>query len=238
MAKKLASLVTEPSASPAESASGLRGDLVYGRLRADLEAGALRPGSRVREVDLAARLGVSRTPVREALKRLESEGILTFSETEGLIVTRLAPEQVVKLYALREVLEGAAARFAAEAASTEEIAGLEKILDISMPVTDPEEAEALNRSFHAAIRAATHNEYLQRSATMMQDSLILLGGSAYFVPGRIESGRREHTAILAAIAARDLDQAERLARAHIRSSSTLRLELMFGGELAAPASSP
>src|SRR5690606_27591384 len=115
----------------------LRGELVYARLRADLQSGRLAPGSRLREVDLAERLKVSRTPVREALKRLEADGLVTFVQARGLIVTELSPDQVVKLYAMRELVEGAAARFAAEAASKEHIGTLETIYAETLTVDDP-----------------------------------------------------------------------------------------------------
>lgn len=206
----------------------LRGELVYARLRADLQSGRLSPGSRLREVDLAQRLNVSRTPVREALKRLESEGLVTFVEARGLIVTELSPDQVVKLYAMRELVEGAAARFAAEAASAGHVRALEEIYAQALTVADPDGTETLNRRFHETIRIASGNEYLQKSAGLLEDSMLLLGGSAYSVPGRVDTARREHAAILDAVKRRDPDKAERAMREHVRISTRLRLAIMFG----------
>ena len=83
--------------------TGLRRDFVYDELTSRIKSRALRPGDRLREVDLAKELGVSRTPIREALKRLENEGVATLIQARVLVVTELTPQKVMELYAMRKI---------------------------------------------------------------------------------------------------------------------------------------
>src|SRR5882757_1613946 len=106
---------------PNEPRTRSRADFVYESLRDAISDGRIAGGERVREEEVARNLGVSRTPVREALQRLQQRGILIFGPTRGLVVAQLGHAQVVELYAMREILEGSAARFAARHATTEEI---------------------------------------------------------------------------------------------------------------------
>lgn len=205
--------------------SELRGDFAYVALRDELRSGRLNPGDRLLETEIAERLGVSRTPVREALKRLESDGIATFGQPRGLTVTKLSPGQILELYAMREVLEGAAARFAAERAAPYEIAALKQIIQANEGTRVPNQAAAANQRLHEAIVAATHNVYLQRLMSVMTDALALLGTTTYAVPGRIASGWKENAEIVACIERRDPDSAEEAARRHIRAAATVRMAM-------------
>jgi DNA-binding GntR family transcriptional regulator len=217
------------SRRPAKTLStGLRGEFVYRRLHAEIMEGKLKPGDRLREVELANRLEVSRTPVREALKRLQADGLITLSQARVLIVTSLSQRQVLELYAMREVLSGAAARFAAEQAAPMEIEQLKQIVSEQQHIDSPAKAAAQNRLLHEAIARAAHNEYLLRTMTVLADSMALLGVTTYAVRGRIESGRQENQAIVEHIAARNAADAEAAARQHIRNAGTLRLRLLFG----------
>src|SRR6056297_4155191 len=99
----------------------------YARLMSDIRAGTFRPGDRLTETDLAERLGLSRTPVREAIRQLESDGLVTHVPRVGAAVRRLDYAEITELYEMRAVLEGTAARFAARAAYPSEIDELEAI---------------------------------------------------------------------------------------------------------------
>src|SRR5882757_6621049 len=101
-----------------------RADFVYESLRDAIADGRIGRGERVREEEIARNLGVSRTPVREALQRLQQRGLLVLGPGRGLVVAQLGHDEVVELYAMREILEGSAARFAAKQATPEEIATL------------------------------------------------------------------------------------------------------------------
>lgn len=202
---------------------------VYDALISRLRAGAYHPGDRMPAEDIAQSFRVSRTPVREALSRLQERGLLEMTST-GLAVTRLEQAEVVELYALREILEGSAARFAAQHASSSDLFALRHIAGAFAACTDavPRVAE-LNRRFHAAIEEAAHNRYLRAMLAGMHDTLMLLPSTTFAVPGRQARAVAEHGGILDAIAARDPDLAERLARDHIRAAREARLALMFTG---------
>ncbi len=202
---------------------------VYEEIRRAIRAGELVPGSRVRESEIAARLGVSRTPVREAVLRLEQDGLLTYAPRQGLTVAALGYQAVIELYAMREVLEGTAARFAASHASLVEVETLREMLEAErgLPAGDAARASALNRQFHQVIYYAAHNRFLLKSLNALADSMMLLGESTLAVPGRHDTALEEHDAVVAAIAARDPDAAERAARAHIRAAQRHRLKMII-----------
>ncbi len=214
--------------SKAKAAQGPRGEFVYLKLRSEIRDRELRPGDRLRELEVAARLGVSRTPVREALKRLETEGVIVFAQPRGLIVTELSHSQMMELYAMREVLEGAAARFAAKQASPLQIDSLKQLVAHQGNAKSATEAAEINRQLHDAISRAAHNDYLINAMNVLSDALALLGTTTYSIPGRIESGFLENAKIVECIARHDADAAEKAAREHIRAASALRLGLLFG----------
>lgn len=210
------------------SADEPRGEFVYAELRAAISSGRLRPGERLLETEIAQQLGVSRTPVREALKRLETDGLAAFNQPRGLMVSELTQAQMLELYAMREVLVGAAARFAGEQASALEIEALRHLAAAQLAAKTPAEAAVANRNLHDAIARAAHNEYLLRAMNVLTDALALLGKTTYSIAGRMESGARENAKIVEAIARRDPDAAERLARDHIIAAGAVRLGMRFG----------
>jgi DNA-binding GntR family transcriptional regulator len=209
-----------------------RGQLVYRSIKDLIRNGSFAPGQRLREVDLAVRLGVSRTPVREALNRLKADGLLALHPMRGFAVAELDRQQVLELYALREFIEGASARFAAQHASSPELRSLRAMLEEARRI-DPQDARAhsnLNKRFHAAIGEASHNRYLKEALARLTDSLDLICTTAVQVEGRMEEVDLEHIAILDAIEARNADRAEKAMRVHVRKSGELRLVVLFGSE--------
>lgn len=204
-----------------------RGSKVYQALLERIRNGTLPPGSRMREDEIASLLGVSRTPVREALARLQARGLVE-SARGGWTIVELTRSQVMELYAMRSVLEGAAARFAAENASSSEISGLKHVAEMfSRSESDAAERARINMIFHEAIYEAAHNSYLIRMLQDLNDSLALLSDTTFTVAGRVEGAEVEHGLILAAIEARSPDAAEQAARAHIRHALEARLTLLF-----------
>ncbi|MGN6549548.1 MAG: GntR family transcriptional regulator [Pararhizobium sp.] len=192
-----------------------------------IRKGELKPGTRIREEDVAAALGVSRTPVREALTRLQARGLVE-NTSGGLAIAELGRAQTMELYALRAVLEGAAARFAAENASPGDLAHMGHTCDrfVALDGT-PGEFARLNRQFHDAIYEAAHNRYLLRMLEDLHDSLALLPDTTFAFHGRPQAAKAEHLAVLQAIRARDPDAAEAAARAHINAARDARLALLF-----------
>jgi DNA-binding GntR family transcriptional regulator len=203
-------------------------DFVYGRLRSEIRDRELMPGDRLREADLAERLGVSRTPVREALRRLEADGLAQVAPPRGFVVTELTHRRVMELYAMREVLAGVAARFAAEQASPMEIQTLQELIAQQGTAKDAIEAARLNDRLREAITSAAHNEFLTRATNSLNDSLELLGTTTYSMPGRIESGWKENKKVVEGIARRNGAAAEDAARLHVRNAAKLRVQMLFG----------
>ena len=202
---------------------------VYAALLEAIDRGAFPPGARLVELDLAERFAVSRTPVREALNRLESQGVVARDGKRGLTVAVLDYDQLGELYACREELEGFAARLAARHAAPTEIAVLAARIEADRAAV--EDAEALahsNRLFHRQLHLAGHNRYLNQMLTAMRRSLVLLSGTTLQIEARRQASVAEHAQIVAAIQARDEDQAEAAARAHIQNAYRLRLDLETG----------
>lgn len=200
----------------------------YSRIRAAIRGGSLTPGERLTETDLAARFGVSRTPVRQAIARLEAEGLLTHEARRGLTVTRPDHQQVVELYVMREVLEGAAARLAAQHASETEIAAMTEIVEREPTVfADATALATENQRLHGLLYLAAHNRYLLRSLEQLGATMSLLP-SLLTRDGRAEQAHAEHRAILQAIRVRDGDAAEAAARTHARAAQKHRLAWMVG----------
>jgi DNA-binding GntR family transcriptional regulator len=204
-------------------------EAVFRALCQALRNGIYRPGDRLREEEVAQRLEVSRTPVREAFGRLLAKGLVAPAGAKGLIVRSLDSAEILELYAMREILEGAATRLAAQHASAPEIDALRDLeAAFEAHAHDPREMARLNRLFHETLFRAARNRYLDVALQEMQDAIALLGATTFSVEGRARTAVREHQEIIAAIAARDADRAEQSARAHIRESLRARLRLLQG----------
>ena len=208
-----------------------RSELVYKELRDAIEKGALKPGERVMEVEIAAWLKVSRTPVRDALRRLETEGVLALEPRNGLVVSSLDRQAMLELYAMREVLEGTAARLCALHASDFERMELEELVKREEKLRGNFEALARhNRLFHEAVHRGAHNRYLEKSLSAVNDSMWLLGKSQMLMPHRAKTAQSEHRELAAAILKRDPDAAEEAARRHVRAAQRERLKQLFPGD--------
>ena len=212
---------------PGQRRGVTRSDQAYSFIVEGIQSGRLVPGTRLRETDLAEKTGLSRTPIREALSRLQLEGLLTMDAARGLIVTELDHSMASELYAMREVLEGTAARLAARHASDVEIDFLREINVRDAQLSTAEALAANNRLFHETLYRCAHNRYLVKTLNTLQESMMLLGRTTLSTPGRAESSRTEHAAIVEALARRDPDAAEQAARAHIIAAYRIRLEQLF-----------
>ncbi len=202
----------------------------YRRLKEAIRKGRLAPGARVREVEIAERFGISRTPARDAIRRLESDGLISFVPHLGAVISRLDHQETMELYNLREILEGSSAGFAARHASHAEIEELEELVSAGPELADkPDQLADLNQLFHTAVYRAAHNRFLERALIGLRDSMALLGGTSLSVKGRLEAAHAEHAAIVSAIAARDVEKAERAGRDHVRNAQRARLKLMRSG---------
>lgn len=216
------------------------GQEAYARIRDAIREGSLAPGLRLTETDLAARFGVSRTPVRQAIARLEAEGLLTHEPRRGLSVTRPDHAQIMELYVMREVLEGAAARLAAQHATETEIAAMAELVEAEPAVMDDSRGLAeVNLRLHGLLYLAAHNRYLLRSLEQLTATMALMP-SLLTRGGRAEAAHAEHRLILDALSRRDAARAEEVARAHVRAAQRHRLAWLVktvGVPVAAPGAS-
>lgn len=218
--------------TPATSQRGeSRSEQAYRYILEGIRHGELPPGTRIREVDLAERIGLSRTPVREALNRLQLEELVVNDPARGMIVTELDHAMISELYVMREVLEGTAASLAARHASAVEIAFLREISERDEQLTDVADLVKNNKLFHGTLYRCAHNRYLLKTLNSLHESMMLLGSSTLAQPNRPTSARQEHGAIIDALERRDPDAAEQHARAHIREAYKTRLKAFFDSAL-------
>ncbi|MFD1695435.1 GntR family transcriptional regulator [Roseibium aestuarii] len=203
----------------------MNGSEIYQRLIGLIEERVLKPGDRLREADLAKEFNVSRTPIREGLKRLEAQGLAVHEPNRGMVIPTLDHSQVNEVYFMREVLEGTAAALAAKHASEPEIEILQDLVNADRQrITDKEELVRSNRDFHRRLCLASHNRYLVDQIDHLRLSLILMAGTTLDTPERRETAVEEHAAIVNAIAAGDSAAAEAAARRHIAAAHKTRLQ--------------
>ncbi|TCT04993.1 GntR family transcriptional regulator [Aquabacter spiritensis] len=214
-----------PRAEKASTSSLSR--TAYEFVRRAIQIGQYSPGDRIREEEIADQLGVSRTPVRDAMRRLEADGFLVHESHRGMTIAQFDHQTVMELYAMWNVLEGAAASMAARHAADAEIELLEEYiaLEPAEAVTAERMAEH-NRKFHQAIYRSAHNRYLLKTLSVLSDSLDFLSRTTFTIGARRELAQVEHRAIVDAIRARDPEGAEKAARAHIRAALRARLTLL------------
>lgn len=204
--------------------SKTRGQSTYQAILAAIRDGIYRPGDPLREEEVATRLGVSRTPVREALGRLQEKGLLEAAPGRGVAVSILSMQQIFELYAMREELEGIVARFAARHATDAEIANLERLnAEFAAAAENPKLAAQWNRQFHARLYDAARNRYLRQAVEDLQETIALLPDTTFTHKGRTETATDEHVTIIDAIRRRDADGAEKAAVDHIKAALEVRL---------------
>lgn len=218
-------------ASPASRRSGMLTNQAYVRLREMILGGGLHPRDRLVESELASKLNVSRTPIREALQKLHAEGLVAEAHRKGYVVADFPPEFIIDNYAVREVLEGLAARLAATNASDLELMQLEVELEAIATASKTGNLEKLaehNVNFHLLIAKASRNLVLTEVLAGLQDRLRMLRSSNFRVTGRREEALKEQRNLLKAIKARDADKAEQLARLHVHNARHVRLLSLSG----------
>ncbi|MDO6589038.1 GntR family transcriptional regulator [Loktanella sp. D2R18] len=197
----------------------------YALILEAIDSHVYKPGDRLVESELAERFGVSRTPIREALQRLETQSLLA-RDGRSLIVASLDHTQLSELYVVRGELEGLAARLAARHAAPEEIRVLRNMLeDDKKLVGDPLALSRANRRFHKQIHLASHNRFLVRQLDLVHRSMALLATTSLAAEGRGAETLDEHAEIVAAIEAGDGDAAYRALRDHISEAFVTRLKL-------------
>jgi DNA-binding GntR family transcriptional regulator len=204
-----------------------QGNVAYAKLMAAIATGAFQPGDRLREADVATRLCLSRTPVREALRRMEAEAIIEHRPRIGAVIRVLSQTEVVELYEMRVVLERTAAELAAKHAVEAEVDTLRALnTEMALAVNAPARAATLNQQFHQCLYTATRNRFLLESARALNNVLLLLGPTTLADSERLKQVCTQHEAIIAAIAAGDATAAGQAAETHLQTSLRRRLAVM------------
>jgi len=196
----------------------------YSLILEAIDVGVYKPGDRLVESDLADRFGVSRTPIREALQRLETQSLLT-RDGRSLIVSSLDHSQMAELYIVRAELEGLAANLAAKHATSEEIKVLQDMVDSDRKIiSDPSSLARSNRRFHKQIHLASHNRFLIKQLDLVHRSMALMATTSLAADGRGAVAVEEHQAIVTAIADGDSTEASEKLRNHISVAFITRLK--------------
>ena len=196
----------------------------YGLILEAIDVGIYKPGSRLVESELAERFGVSRTPIREALQRLETQSLLT-RDGRSLIVASLDHNQMAELYVVRTELEGLAARLAAQHASVEEVNVLQQMVDADrIRVSDAAALARSNKRFHKQLHLASHNRFLVQQLDLVYRSMALLATTSLAVEGRGPVALDEHQAIVTAISDRDEALAYEAVKQHLSQAFVTRLK--------------
>jgi DNA-binding GntR family transcriptional regulator len=207
------------------------GRIAYDKLHEFIETGVLKPGDRISVNGLADKLSISRTPVREAIAWLETDGLIVHEPHLGRVVASLDRQMVSELYAMRLVLETTAAALAAQNASEVEVEVLQEVLAAEQAALgDPIGRERLNRRFHQAIYSSAHNRYLLTALKSLQGPMILLGPATASDPGRLQSAFMEHQQLVEAIARRDAEGARETMRRHLSGGQRTRIHHMLALE--------
>ena len=205
----------------AEGSTRTLADRVFTRLQDDIVRGEIPPGSKVSETELAGRYGVSRGPLREAIRRLESRKLLEREVHVGTRVASLSFEDLIEIYYVREALEGQAARLAAERMTDQEVAGLHQVLAQHEQQQDIREDTAYfqregDLDFHYRIIQGSHNRTLIRMLIGELYHLVRMYRYQFSTTAnRPQKALHEHRRIIEAIESRDVEMAELLMRRHI-----------------------
>ncbi|MDP3890320.1 GntR family transcriptional regulator [Nocardioides sp.] len=196
---------------------------VIAEMRTRIIGGQMEPGASLSEIALAEEFGVSRTPVREALKQLQTEGLVEIRPRVGTFVTIPTRREITELFEMKELLEGAAARLLAQRGRVPEIDRLEENLrqaDAAVDRDDRDRYAELVQEFHDLIIVGADNGKLEAHYRMLMNQLAYprLVTTSLSQPGRALQSDREHHTVLELIVAKDGDSAERVMREHVRAS--------------------
>lgn len=192
-----------------------KADTAFRTLREAIELGRYHPGAHLRVQQLVQELGMSPTPIREALRLLQAEGLVTHHPHRGTMVAEYSPEDAVEIYRLRLVLEPMGAELAAQRASDAQRAEIRALHDELGTAIDAEtrtDAAELNLRWHRAVMAASDSRYLQEFASRLWQAL---PARSIWLTSRAQKSYEQHAAITAALEAGDAQRAKDLMRKHI-----------------------
>lgn len=196
----------------------------YEKIYQAIIRGEIKPGDRLRETELASQIGLSRTPIREAIRKLESDGVVEHQPRVGAMVKKLSQQEIVELYEMRIVIEETAAQMAARHISNAEIETLRAINQEIASAGSPDKSAKLNRDFHSCILHAARNRYLVQSFTGLAHHFVLLGATTLESETRISEVVAQHEEIIQALQNRDAVAVSDVMRKHMETSLLHRLK--------------
>ncbi len=193
-------------------------ELVFDSLRKAIIIGKLKPGERLMEIQLAEEMGVSRTPVREAIRKLELEGFVVMVPRKGAYVAGVSVKDIADVFEVRSALEGLAASLAAERITEEEMEELEKVIHLISGEEDLLTVFKKDSEFHELIYKASRNQRLTQIITNLSEQINRFRLTSLSIPGRLKIAVDEHKKITEAISGRNADLASALASEHMENA--------------------
>ena len=197
-------------------------DKVYQELEEEILTGKLKRGESITETALSERLGVSRTPVRSAMRRLTEEGLIETVANRGSVIIGITAEDMLDIYRVRVRLEGLASKLAAENISPEGIEKLTEAVELAefyISKKDTEKLKELDSMFHQTVYKEANNRWLARTLSELHKKIRAYRKLSLTIPGRLEASVAEHRQILDAILRGDSAEADRLTSMHIEAAS-------------------
>jgi len=204
-------------------------ELVCEHIRQAIIDGTFAPGERLMEIQLAEEMGVSRTPVREAIRKLELEGFVVMIPRRGTYVANLSIKDINDVYEIRSSLDVLAAGLAAERITPEEVVSLQnfiKELDRHIEEGNMEKVVETDTAFHDVLYKASRNERLCNIISNLREQITGIRGTSMRYPGRLKDTQEEHRKIVEAIAARDVDRSRAAAQIHMENARRTLMRAM------------
>ena len=205
-------------------------DEVFTSLRSAILKGHFKPGERLVEKELAQQMDISRTPIREAIRKLELEGLVDYAPRKGVVVVGVSSEDALEIYTICAVLEGLAARLAAHNRSVEELSNLKKLLfgmEECIKKDNIDKLYTLHSRFHNSIAKVSKSPRLYQMIISLRDYVENFTEISYYLPGRLQYGWEEHREIVDAIDKGNDDMAEHAARNHLIQAKESFLRAIF-----------
>jgi DNA-binding GntR family transcriptional regulator len=204
-------------------------ELVLDAIRSAIMNGTLQPRERLMEIQMAEELGVSRTPIREALRKLELEGFIVMVPRKGAYVSDLSFKDIADVFEIRAALEGLAAGLAAERITDEELEAMERLLVEKKEAITQNNISRLvevDTRFHEMMYQASRNERLSSIISNLREQIQRFRLTSLSHPGRMQESLSEHKKITEAIQSRDSQLARQLAQEHIENAENVLIECL------------
>lgn len=219
---------------PLDSYRPLR-DVVVDNIRQAIISGEFPAGMRLMELQLAEEMGVSRTPVREAIRKMELEGLVVMIPRRGAYVADISIKDINEVYEIRTALDVLAAGLAAERIDDDEIKEMKQLLDADKPLVAAKDYPKIienDTAFHDVIYKASRNKRCMNIISNLREQITAIRGRSMPYPGRLETMLKEHENIYEAIAQRSVDKAQKAVRTHMENAERTLLKVIEANEKA------